>query len=371
MRIFITLMIVSSWLPLSMATPASSMIGSGGIAFGSCLKTDKPQPVWNSILQQKPASFIFMGDTVYADVGHYKDMKGARGIYRAWQDLSENHEFSRFQYRVQRESIDILATWDDHDYGLNDAGAEFPYKLAAKDAWLNFFDIRRTRTGGARQPGIYDSHHQTLQTPSGQAVDVQIILLDTRSFRSPLVRAIDDNRRLGCKANHTIANEDPLATVLGEEQWQWLEKTLRQPADLRLLVSSIQVLPEEHCYEKWANFPHERIRLLKLIRDTRAQGVILLSGDRHLAEISILPAAGYGALDYPLYEITSSGLNTAVGPINMIRNEPNRLRTTQRSFGQNNFGYLSLEEDRDGSWAVRLSILSDQGQLLRSERVGW
>ena len=244
------------------------ILRSGGIAFGSCLRMEKPQPVWAPVLKYHPASFIFMGDTVYADKGRYANMKGARGIYAAWQDLSVQSEFSRFRYRSNKQSIQLFATWDDHDYGLNDAGAEFPYKLAAKDAMLNFFGIERTHTGDARQVGVYDSHTLTLFTPARRPIRVQIIMLDARSFRSELQRANDSQRRLECKAGHAVASEDPLATVLGDQQWQWLRKTLRQSADVRLLVSSIQVLPEQHCYEKWANFPHERIRLLKLIHIT-------------------------------------------------------------------------------------------------------
>lgn len=370
MRILIVLMALLGWLNTSLAASVPSVLKPGGMAFGSCLRTSKPQPIWHQVLQHKPAGFIFLGDTVYADTGRYADMKGARGIYAAWQDLATNHEFSRFMYRAEKQSIQLMATWDDHDYGLNDAGAEFPHKLAAKDAMLNFFGISKTHTGGAKQPGVYDSHRQTLFTPSHKPVDVQIILLDTRSFRSELRRADADNRRLECKAKHTVANEDPLATVLGEEQWNWLDKALREPADIRLLVSSIQVLPEEHCFEKWANFPHERIRLLKLIRDTGAKGVILLSGDRHLAEISLLPS-GSTALDYPLYEITSSGLNSAVGARHRAKKEPNRLRTTSSSFGEDNFGYISLEDQKGEDWAVRLSIMSDQGKLLHSELIPW
>ncbi|MBM96804.1 MAG: metallophosphatase [Oceanospirillaceae bacterium] len=369
MRILMILLAAISWVNPTVAEPVFPNLQPGGIAFGSCLKESRPQPIWTSVLKQKPAGFVFMGDTVYADVGRYKEMKGARGIYAAWQDLAVNPEFSRFMYRAEKQSIQLMATWDDHDYGLNDAGEDFPHKLAAKDAMMNFFGIQKTHTGGARQAGVYDSHRMTLFTPNRRPVDVQVILLDTRSFRSELVRADSDNKRPECKARHAVANEDPLATVLGEPQWQWLEKTLKEPADLRLLVSSIQALPEEHCYEKWANFPHERIRLLKLIRDTRAKGVVLLSGDRHLAEISLLPS-GSGALDYPLYEVTSSGLNSAVGAMHLMRNEANSLRTTERSFGHDNFGYISLEDTSTG-WSARLSLVSDKGHVLRSEHISW
>ena len=62
------------------------------------------------------------------------------------------------------------------------------------------------------------------------------------------------------------------------------------------------------------NFPHERERLYKLLRDTRAGGVVLLSGDRHLAELSVTDAG----LGYPLFDLTSSGLNQGSPKIGSI-----------------------------------------------------
>ena len=112
---------------------------------------------------------------------------------------------------------------------------------------------------------------------------------------------------------------------VGDRQWGWLERQLRQPAELRLVVSSIQVIPEEHGFERWANLPRERERLFELIRSNGANGMVLLSGDRHLAEISRLP---FEVVGYSLYEVTSSSMNAERhGP-----KEPNRYRTTAESF---------------------------------------
>lgn len=366
MRLWLLTALLCSQIVPADTTEGERLLPGQGIAFGSCLSAGAPQPVWNSILAQKPSAFIFAGDTVYADKGRYAEMSGTQGIYAAYQDLTNNHEFMRFRYRANRQSVDVLATWDDHDYGLNDAGAEFPHKLASKDAFLYFFEWDGTETGDASQPGIYQSHVLEVTTATNTPVSVQVILLDTRSFRSPLLKATAAQQRPGCKANHAIANHDPQVTVLGDQQWQWLATTLQEPADVRLLVSSIQVLPIEHCYEKWANFPTERARLLNLIQETAANGVVILSGDRHLAEISKLPAAGLEAsLDYPLYEITSSGLNSAIGHGHAMTNEYNRLRTSTASFGSNNFGYIAIEDHADTGLTLVLSLLDEHGSMLQ------
>ena len=102
--------------------------------------------------------------------------------------------------------------------------------------------------------------------------------------------------------------------MLGEDQWRWLAEQLRVPAEVRLLVSSIQVVAEDHGWEKWMNFPHERERLFKLIRETGAEGVIILSGDRHLAELSMMDG-GVGLSDLrPDVERAQPGRAKSGGP---------------------------------------------------------
>ncbi len=93
--------------------------------------------------------------------------------------------------------------------------------------------------------------------------------------------------------------------MLGEEQWAWLEEELKKEADVRLIVSSIQVLAEFNGWEAWSLFPKERERLYDLIKKTDAQGVVFSSGDVHYGEIVKLERCN----DYPLWELTTSGIN--------------------------------------------------------------
>ena len=37
------------------------------IAFGSCCDQDKPQPIWDAIIETQPELFIFLGDNIYGD----------------------------------------------------------------------------------------------------------------------------------------------------------------------------------------------------------------------------------------------------------------------------------------------------------------
>jgi alkaline phosphatase D len=257
------------------------------IGVASCADQDKPQPVWDAALAERPDFFVFAGDNVYASEQPF-DIERLRQAYDA---LERHANFERL-----RAAVPQLAIWDDHDYGLNDGGAAFAHKQASKDELLRFWrvgadDPRRTREG------LY--HAQTIERAGGR---VQVIALDTRWFRSPL--KITDQRGAPGKERY-LPDADPAKTLLGEAQWRWLEARLRESADVRVIVSSIQCVVEGHGWERWGNLPAERERLYRLIRDTGARGVVVVSGDRHIG--AIYRQQG-GALPYPLHEMTSSGV---------------------------------------------------------------
>lgn len=92
--------------------------------------------------------------------------------------------------------------------------------------------------------------------------------------------------------------------MLGETQWQWLESELQKPSKIKVIASSLQLLPEFTGWESWANFPYNRNRLFSLIKKHKVNGVIVISGDTHWGEVSKIS----NNLDYPLWEVTSSGL---------------------------------------------------------------
>lgn len=325
------------------------------ITFGSCLRQWQPQPVWQTINRLQPDAFIFLGDNMYADVGDYLKRPEPQRIADAYHDLAASTEFQSFLTTSQQNNTQLFATWDDHDYGINDGGADYHHKLASKQHFLDFFKLTETVSGDASQPGIYQSYRLQLQD-----LDTQLILLDTRSFRSPLKK----DPEAKCSRTKTVANDDPEATVLGEQQWQWLEQQLRQTADLRIIASSIQVISEQHCFEKWANFPRERQRLFQLIKETKANGVVLISGDRHLAEIAELPPSVVG---YPLYEITASGLNSAMGWSKLFSKEENHYRLADSVY-DDNFGAISLRKHHN-EYIIALQIYTTKGDIAREQTV--
>ena len=305
------------------------------IAFGSCLKQDQPQPFWRAVQRMRPDVFIFLGDNFYADT---RDPQTLTRHYRDFAALPALREL--------REHAQVFATWDDHDYGENDAGADYPLRSLAQRLFNKTFPAKRQ----ADRQGVYLSH-----VVSWQDRRIQIILLDSRSFRGPLKKS----GLLGlCPYPPDSIEHNTTDKLLGETQWTWLEQQLRQPADLRLLVSSIQVLPDQHCWEKWSNFPHERERLLSLLKQLEIENLLILSGDRHFADLSRLPAERLG---FPLYEVTASGLNSAGGR----SAETNRFRVARKTFADNHFGLLRLSTTEQ-SIALDVQIRDDNGDLVFS-----
>lgn len=272
------------------------------IVFGSCCHESKPAPIFQSILAYKPQLFIWMGDNIYGDSPNTAVLR-------------EKYQLQQFRpsYRELCDLCPVIGTWDDHDFGANDAGKNYPNRVESQQAFLDF--LREPDNSKRRkQEGVYATY-----TYGPTDEQVRVILLDTRYFR-------DD---IG-------SNGD----ILGETQWVWLEKTLKaSKAEINLVVSSFQVIPEEHRFEKWANFADARKRLLTLLAKPEMPPVILLSGDRHLSEISQLPAEVTG---YPLTEITSSALTQSGGGSSK---EVNRHRIGE-NYTLNNFGSLNIDWSR-------------------------
>jgi alkaline phosphatase D len=257
------------------------------IAFGSCNDQRLAQDHWDAILAADPQLLLMLGDNVYGDVTS-AELTELRAAYAR---LAAESGFQRLRARTP-----ILAIWDDHDYGCNDAGGDFAYREQSAALFRAFWDVPPASPRGQRD-GLYDA---VAFGPEGRRV--QVILLDLRSFRSPLTPT--DARNAPGRERY-LPDSNPAKTMLGAEQWAWLADRLREPADLRLLVSSIQVLAEGHGWERWGNLPLQRERLIRLIGETGATGAILLSGDRHFGAFYERTRD----VPYPLTEFTSSSFN--------------------------------------------------------------
>eukprot|EP01062_Namystynia_karyoxenos_P010574 TRINITY_DN13751_c0_g1_i1.p1 TRINITY_DN13751_c0_g1~~TRINITY_DN13751_c0_g1_i1.p1 ORF type:complete len:494 (+),score=131.21 TRINITY_DN13751_c0_g1_i1:87-1484(+) len=308
-------------------------------AFGSCSRVVKlergdqlEQPLWGAISDFDPQLWVWVGDAVYPPHGSSVDPVGA--LRDAYGMQLRNPGYAKLLDR----GPEVEGTWDDHDYGRNDAGAELPFRQNSQRAFLDFLTSSQLRAVEARRggraaiaaadasaaspqrverDGVYSAH----LWDGGEGRRAAVILLDTRSGRepyhipsvgawrwlpaAPLVAAATRwlSAALGLTRQHGAA-------MLTPQQWRWLEGALRaaEDCDVVFLVSSVQVLTSNPFVESWGHFPSERRRLLELLRANRSRGVTqLVSGDVHYAEL-------LGTGSHPL-EVTTSGMtHTCTGP---------------------------------------------------------
>jgi alkaline phosphatase D len=302
----------------SEATPRGELV----VAFGSCNRAELPQPLWRPLTAMQPDVFAWLGDIVYAPPG---DVDALPALYA--------RQAAEPGYAALRRVARVVGVWDDNDYGQNNGGRQLVGRERSQQALLDFLQVP-VDDPRRRRAGVYASH-----TLSRGGMEVKLILLDCRYHR-------DD--------------PGPSSDVLGEEQWTWLEAELSgSRASVHVIGSGFQVLPEQHRFEKWSAFPRARQRLFEVLARSGAPGVVLLSGDRHLAELSRLDVPGQRR---PLLELTSSGLTHAYTDVG---DEPNHLRRSPL-YADLNFGLVRVDPARE---VVTLEVRGVGGALGFSHRV--
>ncbi len=315
------------------------------LAFGSCNHQLRPQDYWGVIAKTNPDLFLFIGDNNYGDNGWSGDMAltSLREAYRVQATTPELGEF--------RAQVPMMVTWDDHDFGFNDGGANFAPRRWTETIYETFWsasDEVRSR------PGIYESRTFGIE---GQRT--QVIMLDTRYFRSDFDRMEYTMNRppLG----PYVPSDDASKTMLGDAQWEWLQQELAKPADLRIIVSSIQIITDAHDYESWEQLPAERARLYEMLANREESGMVMLSGDRHAG--GIYSDATPETKGERVWELTSSSLNYSFSSTerNTAR-EPDAKRVTD-FISEENFGLVEID------WATRNFTISLRGAVEGEERV--
>ncbi|MEP3209427.1 MAG: alkaline phosphatase D family protein [Maribacter sp.] len=305
------------------------------ITFGSCNKHDLPNLLWDDIAATNPDVWIWGGDIIYADTD---DMVKLRKTYKAQNEV--------LGYKNLKGKVPVIGSWDDHDYGLNDGGVEFSAKRESQQEFLDFLDVPKDSPRRA-QEGVYTTHDY--DTPGGS---IKVIVLDTRYFRTALTPDTETKKR-------NTPNKYGEGTILGATQWQWLNETLStSDAAFNVIVSSIQFLSNEHGFECWGNFPHEVDKLKNMIATSKAKGVLILSGDRHISEFSKTKVDG---LDYNLIDFTSSGLTHAYSK---FKEESNPFRVGE-VVSTESFGVLEIDLSNK---EVVFKMLGDGGVVLGEMR---
>ncbi len=190
------------------------------------------------------------------------------------------------------------------------------YKESAQRVFLNFFNINEN-DDRRKRAGIYSSWKII------NNINIKVIGLDTRYFKDNFKKNYSNNIKKKYLPDHDLNK-----SILGNDQWNWLIEQINDNYDILLILSSIQLIPTEHGWEKWFNFPHEREKILKLIND-RKKLTIILSGDRHVGAIY-----KYNNL---VYEVTSSSFNQRI-----LEFKENDKYSLGKIVNQNNFGLMRI-----------------------------
>ena len=304
------------------------------IGFGSCLTQERSMPIFNTIKAENYDLFLMLGDNVYGD-SEREDLLELREAYD-----KQRQNFDSFNFNFPFEAI-----WDDHDYGLNDAGKEYAFKEDAEQLFLDFWnipedDIRRTR------PGLYFEWIENID-----GIEVQMLFLDTRYFRDALIPT--DERGAAGKERY-LPQTDTSTSMLGDVQWNWLEQKMATEVDHRIIVSSIQFLAMGHGWEAWKTLPHERQRLIDLIDQSSSDTVLFISGDRHRAGLYQLSSDS----GKNIFEMTSSSLNLSF--TNEEEAGPLRIGPT---FVDENYGEILLNKLTN---KIIVNLKDNQGKVVQS-----
>jgi alkaline phosphatase D len=345
------------------------------IAFGSCNRQNRPQDYWKVIGSHKPSHFLWLGDAVYT-----KDYQPS-SLSIAYDTLLNNSEYRDFADKVQIDGV-----WDDHDYGVNDGSRHASDREFRQQQYVNFLKGSGSDKSAnvlSKQEGLYHS----LDISLFEDMTIKVIFLDTRYFRDhnvipslgvyksiPLSALISSAIRGAYSVLGYFREYD--GEMLGESQWQWLENTLQTSnADMHILVSGVQVATSNPVFESWGHFPKEQKRLFELLAKYDPKGLMLLSGDVHLSELSTINVLRKDGSKDAWMEVTSSGLTHSSGtsriqrflcPIMMRMFQQHRFHHDAYYAGRN-FGLLEVE-DHESEKVINVNIMSIESN---SVQLGW
>jgi alkaline phosphatase D len=297
------------------------------IVFGSNLDPQKSTALWNAMAAADPDLLILAGDNIRPAGADAESLKAAYG------QLAELAPFKKL-----KQTCPVLVTWNEREIGSDLA--------ASQQAFLDFLEVPKDAPVRSRK-GMYRA-----VTIGPAEKSVQVILLDTRTFRTPQPHN---------KSGTYDRVWDETITMLGEPQWQWLETELKKPATLRILVSGTPIVDGDHGADTWAVYLHERDRLFRLLRETKAEGTFIVSGDRH--------HSGYAAM---LSELKSPLIDLTAGVVDDAKSDkhyfPGRPEVKAIGSGRNCCGVIVVDWDKTDP-AIHLQLVDDEGAKVLEEKL--
>ncbi len=236
------------------------------LVLGSCASSTD-HPIWDRIFSQEPAALVLLGDTPYIDTVKPAALRAAHRRFLQMPSLA----------RLVR-TIPLWSTWDDHDYGADNADGSL---LGKEDSRRAYMASRPQWQYGEDEHGIYT------RVRFGP---VEVFLLDLRWFAG-----LEGHPEGG-------------RSLLGSRQRAWLEAGLRaSDAPFKLLCGGMVWRDKGgRSQDDWATYAAERDALFAFLGAERITGCVLLGGDVHACQHAVYENTG--AL-YPLHEFVISPLH--------------------------------------------------------------
>lgn len=292
-------------------------------AMASCMSDDLryfQKKTWRSLQGAAPDVVFFVGDAVYADL--HSDGSEA-SIWRRYVETRRTLEIFKYETLTP-----ILATWDDHDYGLNNSDSRYPLKDKTRRIFFAFFGSYEG-SGYQHGPGV-----SSLFEGFGQ----RFFFMDDRTFRSPS----------GSGGSHW-----------GEEQEDWLFDELKRSPEPAWILNGSQFFGAYLEKESYGTCHKESFAsIMNRFGEARIP-VVFGSGDVHFSEIMRIEPE---ILGYTTYELTSSSMHSGTYPGKHLRKRnPRRLNATWR----HNFLLVESRSDGLNLELIVTSIGADHQRLFR------
>ncbi len=291
--------------------PQQSQPGEFSFVFSACVR-DKysPHRVFEAISDQSPTFVALLGDQMYADYDGDINTGPAASVLAALRAKYDRNFDDYFQ--TMSSQTPIVAIWDDHDYGQDNTDSTYRYKAETRKVFRESFP---TYPFQVEDGGLYYQF---------TVADVDIFVLDTRWYRSPMQDGDDEGK-----------------TMLGEEQLLWLMNGLKQSAaPFKMIFSSVSfndyggdTSSGRRGFDSWMGYKFERTRILSFIEENQIQGVLVFSGDQHYPSAHILnwqaPLNSFAQTDtsivYSLSDVGSAVFDFSASPLHYTRASGHRL----------------------------------------------
>jgi len=287
-----------------------TFLWSGDLGGGrQCRHIQDGYPIFRPMAQRRPDFFLFVGDTIYADLRCAGPdwVPGYDFVATTLDGFREKHRYNRADPAVQDffRSTSVYAIWDDHEVKNDFSGPGEPLMPLGRRAFVEYWPI---------QPPADEPTRLYRKVRWGKLLEV--FILDTRQYRS--------------------SNRDPDGpgkTMLGTAQRRWMiDNVSTSTATWKAIVSSIPLsisTGRGNVRDSWSNasilgvpeenatgFAVERDLILRALRDRKVKNLFWIAADVHHAEL--IRHAPWP--DFAFHEFVA-------GPLSASRGRPRPLDT--------------------------------------------